>query len=179
MPNDTTGAGTSSTWADRAAALYDDGYAKRYRHRDGELEHLPSHQQLLSWLGDVCDRFERPIDVLDLGCGTGRYFWGLRHVVSLVGLDASTAMLDEARHPVHGASPSVPRTPQRRAAAVALAALPAPMTSALHRRFVNGGLYADERWVAYVLAPTLAIESLDRFQSDVHLHTRCVARKPE
>jgi hypothetical protein len=48
----------------------------------------------------------------------------------------------------------------------------------LHRRFVNGGLYADERWVTHVLAPTLAIESLDQFQSDVHLHMRCVTRKP-
>ena len=243
MSNDTAGAGPSNTWADRAATLYDDGYARRYRHRDGELEHVPSHQELLSWLGGVCDRFERPITVLDLGCGTGRYFWGLRRVVSLVGLDASAAMLDQARQPVHGdrlkgvaitlvkgdlmthvfppasfdlvysigvlaehvpldrtlvsrvaawlkpggrfafttvhpASSSVPRTPQRRAAAAALALLPAPLTSALHRRFVSGGLYADERWVAHVLAPSFAIESLDRFQSDVHLHARCVARKP-
>lgn len=243
MPNDTAGAGPSSTWADRAATLYDDGYAQRYRHRDGELEHVPSHQELLSWLGGVCDRFERPIAVLDLGCGTGRYFWGLRRVASLVGLDASAAMLDQARQPIHGdrlkgvaitlvkgdlmthvfppasfdlvysigvlaehvpldrtlvsrvaawlkpggrfafttvhpASSSVPRTPQRRAAAAALALLPAPLTSALHRRFVSDGLYADERWVAHVLAPSFAIESLDRFQSDVHLHARCVARKP-
>jgi hypothetical protein len=70
----------------------------------------------------------------------------------------------------------VPRTPQRRAAAAALALLPASVTAALHRRFVIGGLYADERWVEHVLAPSFAIESLDRFQSDVHLHTRCVAR---
>ena len=243
MPNDTAGAGPSSTGADRAATLYDDGYAQRYRRRDGELEHVPSHQELLSWLGGVCDRFERPIAVLDLGCGTGRYFWGLRRVASLVGLDASAAMLDQARQPIHGdrlkgvaitlvkgdlmthvfppasfdfvysigvlaehvpldrtlvsrvaawlkpggrfafttvhpASSSVPRTPRRRAAAAALALLPAPLTSALHRRFVIDGLYADERWVAHVLAPSFAIESLDRFQSDVHLHARCVARKP-
>ena len=243
MPNDAAGTGISTGWADRAATLYDDGYARRYRHRDDELEQLPSHRELLSWLGGVCERFDRPIAVLDLGCGTGRYFWGLRRVVSLVGLDASAAMLDQARQPIHGdqlqavaitlvkgdlmthifppasfdlvysigvlaehvpldrtlvrrvaawlkpggrfafttvhpASPSVPRTLQRRAAGAALARLPASVTSALHRRFVIGGLYADERWVDYVLAPSFAIESLDRFQSDVHLHTRCVARKP-
>ena len=39
--------------------------------------------------------------MLDLGCGTGRYFWGLRQVKTLTGLDASAAMLDEARHPIH------------------------------------------------------------------------------
>ena len=33
------------------------------------------------------------IDVLDLGCGTGRYFWGVNNARSLVGLDASAAML--------------------------------------------------------------------------------------
>ena len=38
--------------------------------------------------------------VADLGCGTGRYFWGLRNVRTLVGLDASEAMLTEARRPL-------------------------------------------------------------------------------
>ncbi len=96
MPND------AGRWADRAASLYDESYARRYRARDNELQAVRSNQDLIDWLGRVCDRFARPIDVLDLGCGTGRYFWGLRRVTSLTGLDASAAMLDEARHPIHG-----------------------------------------------------------------------------
>ena len=229
------------TWEARAASLYDDQYAKRYRRRDDELEHVASNQALVAWLGSVCDRFDRPISVLDLGCGTGRYFWGLRGVTSLVGLDASAAMLDEARRPIHGErlkdvpvtlikgdvmthafapasfdlvyaigilaehvpldrglvsrvhewlrpggrfafttvhpeSPSVPQTTPRRLAAAVLHALPAALTGALHRRFVARGLYGDERWIARVLAP-FEIETIDRFQSDVHLHARCVARK--
>ena len=33
----------------------------------------------------------------------------------------------------------------------------------------------DERWIADVLRGRFTIESLERFQSDVHLHGRCVA----
>ena len=239
MPTDRSDA---DHWEARAAALYDDQYAKRYRRRDEELEHVASNQALVAWLGGVCDLFDRPIDVLDLGCGTGRYFWGLRQVHSLVGLDASAAMLDEARRPIHGErlkdvpvtlvkgnvmthafspasfdlvysigvlaehvpltralanrvyewlrpggrfafttvhpdSASVPRTMARRLAAVVLGGVPTQLTGTLHARFVAGGLYGDERWIAQVLG-AFQIESLDRFHSDVHLHARCVARKP-
>ena len=55
-------------------ALYDAAYARKYRERDDELQQVASNQQLIDWLGQVCDRFALPIDVLDLGCGTGRYF---------------------------------------------------------------------------------------------------------
>jgi len=82
-------------------ALYDAPYARNYRERDDQLQQVASNQQLIDWLGQVCDRFVHPIDVLDLGCGTGRYFWGLRNVTTLVGLDASEPMLAEARHPIH------------------------------------------------------------------------------
>lgn len=82
-------------------ALYDAAYARKYRERDDQLQQVASNQQLIDWLGQVCDRFAQPIDVLDLGCGTGRYFWGLRNVKTLVGLDASKPMLAEARHPIH------------------------------------------------------------------------------
>ena len=89
-------------WAERAANLYDDAYARRYRDRDNQLESAGSNQDFIDWLGSVCDRFTDPIDALDLGCGTGRYFWGLRNVKALTGLDASAPMLEEARHPIHG-----------------------------------------------------------------------------
>ncbi len=79
--------------------LYDAEYARRYRSRDEELAGIDSYHALINWIGDVCDRFARPIDVLDLGCGTGRYFWGLRHVNTLTGLDASQPMLAEAASP--------------------------------------------------------------------------------
>jgi len=38
-------------------------------------------------------------------------------------------------------------------------------------------MYGDERWIGEVLAGKFAIESLEQFRSDVHLHGRCVARK--
>lgn len=229
-------------WAERAASLYDEHYARRYRDRDDQLQQVSSNQQLIDWLGQTCDRFAQPVDVLDLGCGTGRYFWGLRHVHSLVGIDASAPMLAEARNPIHGErlsatpitlvqgdvtshpfppgsfdlvysigvlaehvpldaalvehvrtwlrpggrfafttvhpeSPSVPRTALRRLAALAVETLPSVLTTALHARLVGGGLYADERWVRHLLGAGFVIESLTRFQSDVHLHGLCVARK--
>ena len=99
MPAEMT-ANDSTRWAERAASLYDAAYAKRYRDRDNELQAVESNHALIEWLGGVCDRFARPIDVLDLGCGTGRYFWGLRRVATLTGLDASAPMLEEARHPL-------------------------------------------------------------------------------
>lgn len=242
MSNEMTADQPRGSWAKRAAGLYDDAYARRYRDRDDQLEAVSSNQQLIDWLGSVCDRFDHSIDVLDLGCGTGRYFWGLRQVKSLTGLDASAPMLEEARRPIHAErltatpitllqgdlmsyafatssfdlvysigvlaehvpfdralaarvhawlrpggrfafttvhpkSPSVPRTSARRLAGAVVDRLPAPLTGVLHRRLVNGGLYADERWIESALGREFVIESLDRFSSDVHLHGRVVARR--
>jgi SAM-dependent methyltransferase len=93
---------TSGTpWGDRAAKLYDEPYARHYRECDDGLVDVGATRQLADWLHDVCRRFDHPIDVLDLGCGTGRYFWALDNVKRLVGLDASGAMLSEAQHPPH------------------------------------------------------------------------------
>jgi SAM-dependent methyltransferase len=223
-------------------AVYDAEYARRYRSRDEELAAVDSYHALVRWIGEVCERFTHPIDVLDLGCGTGRYFWGLRHVNTLTGLDASAPMLAEAAHPtraadisarditlirgdlqthefaagsfdlvysigvlaehvaltrtlvervarwlkpggrfafttVHPQSPDVPRTMPRRVATALLPVAAGPVGEALHRRLMSGGMYGDERWIRSSLSGLFEIESLDRFQSDVHLHGRCVGMK--
>lgn len=224
------------------SALYDAAYARRYRTRDEELAGVRSYHALIQWLGEVCDRFDRPIDVLDLGCGTGRYFWGLRKVNTLTGLDASEPMLAEAAHPTRAGeisarqvtlvkgdlathqfpdgsfdlvysigvlaehvaltrslvervgrwlrpdgrfafttvdpqSPDVRVTLPRRLASAMLPVAPGPLGDALHRRLMSGGMYGDERWIRQQLRDLFAIETIDRFQSDVHLHGRCVGRK--
>ena len=90
---------TKSRWAERASALYNAGYARVYRRHDDEFERSEPCRKFAEWLQQVCATFSEPIDVLDLGCGTGRYFWALRRVRELTGIDASAAMLNEARDP--------------------------------------------------------------------------------
>lgn len=88
-------------WARKAADLYHPDYARTYREHDERIVGDDAvYLAFCDWIRSVCDAFGQPIDVLDLGCGTGRYFRALRHVRSLVGLDASSAMLAEAAHPV-------------------------------------------------------------------------------
>jgi SAM-dependent methyltransferase len=79
--------------------LYDADYARRYRAHDDEFDSSEPCRQFVVWLRRVCAAFTPPIDVLDLGCGTGRYFWALTGVRELVGLDLSAPMLQEARRP--------------------------------------------------------------------------------
>jgi len=224
------------------SALYDEPYARRYRHRDDELDAVGSYQELIQWVGGICDRFAHPIDVLDLGCGTGRYFWGLRNVKTLTGLDASAPMLAEARTPTHAdririerielvngdvashrfpggsfdlvysigvlaehvplsrslvarvadwlkpggrfafttidpQSPDVPKTTARRIASALLPAVPGDAGRRLHERLMAGGMYGDARWIQQQLDGVFTIETLEQYQSDVHLHGRCVAVK--
>ena len=94
-------AAPTSAWAAKASTLYDPAYARRYRAHDDEFELSEPCRLFAGWLRQVCMQFTPPIDVLDLGCGTGRYFWALAGVRSLVGIDASPAMLAEARQPFH------------------------------------------------------------------------------
>jgi SAM-dependent methyltransferase len=231
-----------SPYAERAASLYDRAGATRYRAHDDEFEASAACRDLGEWLSGACALFTPPIDALDLGCGTGRYFWAVRGVGSLIGLDASPAMLEEARRPyhadrigtssvslirgdllthsfeaarfdlvysigvlaehvpltdalvarvaewlrpggrfafttVHPASPSIPRTPGRR---IGMWIEPVTFGAARRRlrdRLLQGGLYADAQRVRELLAPEFVVESLDPFQSESHLHCRCVARR--
>jgi SAM-dependent methyltransferase len=79
---------------------------------------------------------------------------------------------------VHRESFSVPRTPKRRAAELLLPLSPAAIAGSLRDRLLSGGLYVDEHYLETVLhGAGFVLESLDRYESDVHLHCLCVARK--
>ena len=86
-------------WGLRAARLYGEDYATRYSEADQAAAAVANDVfvRLSAWLAGLCAGFERPISVLDLGCGTGRYFPALSHVRELVGIDASESMLERAR----------------------------------------------------------------------------------
>ena len=236
-----TVAAERTRWAMRASARYDAAYARRYRAHDDLFPESEPSQALAAWLTGVCERFAPPIDVLDLGCGTGRYFWAVRGARRLVGVDASPDMLAEAGHPyraadisasitlmdgdvmtlefpqasfdlvysigvlaehtpltrtlvsrvhswlrpggrfafttVHPASPSIPRTVKRRMATVGARLAPGAIGRMLETRLLAGGMYADERFIASVARPHFAIETMDTFTSEAHLHVRAVLQK--
>jgi SAM-dependent methyltransferase len=74
--------------------------AAQYR-RDDEIEITTElHRHLAGILGPLTSSFGRPITVLDVGCGTGRYFHCLNNVRRLNGIDVSQEMLSIARNPV-------------------------------------------------------------------------------
>ena len=77
--------------------------ASKYR-SDDEIEVTSAHhKRLASRLSDISASFNRPISVLDVGCGTGRFFYCLNNVDQLVGMDISPEMRDAAKHPVNAA----------------------------------------------------------------------------
>ena len=75
--------------------------ADQYR-KDDEVEvATPYHQRRARKLAELSSAFGRGISVLDVGCGTGRYFYCLRNVDRLVGMDITPEMLEAARRPVN------------------------------------------------------------------------------
>ena len=233
---------TAPTSAEKAAALYDRGYAEKYRAHDDTLGDSGPYLGFVAWLQRICDQFRGPIDVLELGCGTGRYFSALKGARSIVGIDASADMLTLAKTPyraesitaeritliqgdifthpldeaafdlaysigvlaehaplnseiavrvhralkpegrfafstVHPDSPSIAASVGRTIARTLVRFLPSALRRPLRARLMSGGMYADETRIQELLSPLFAIESLERFVSEAHLHCLCVARK--
>lgn len=83
-----------------ARDIYTSEYAKQYRACDEIVSEGGPVARLGNLLEKLSGQFDGKISVLDLGCGTGRYFWKLKNVAELVGVDRSAPMLAEARSPI-------------------------------------------------------------------------------
>lgn len=94
-------------FASQITAGYDRG-ADQYR-RDDEVEALTeNHRRVGGNLRRICRSFPEPIRILEIGCGTGRYFHWLENAKELVGTDLSAEMLRHARHPLRAHEVTVP-----------------------------------------------------------------------
>jgi len=79
--------------------LYNADYAKNYRVSDSDEYGSPSfneYRNILQYYTSINETNQ----VLDLGCGTGRYFSCLENTIYLLGIDISLPMLLEAKKPI-------------------------------------------------------------------------------
>lgn len=92
----------------KSIELYNDAYAQNYRDYDKTYVQSPDYQHFAPILTDLTIGFDRPIKVLEVGCGTGRYFHVLKNTVELTGIDISQPMLELAANPVNSAQVNIP-----------------------------------------------------------------------
>lgn len=83
--------------------IFDARWSSLYRRGDDAATGHGSREHYCRILRDLTAGFGGGgTVVLDVGCGTGRYFHCLRNVRRLIGIDVSPHMLSEARRPVRG-----------------------------------------------------------------------------
>jgi len=78
-----------------------ESWAKGYRDFDNHVTSRESWQDYANLINTACNSFDKEINVLDIACGTGRFFCALENVNTLYGLDNSQAMLDQAKKPIN------------------------------------------------------------------------------
>ncbi|MBS1781885.1 MAG: class I SAM-dependent methyltransferase [Bacteroidetes bacterium] len=87
--------------------VYDPATTVNYRQYDDKFIQTKAYLHLAGKLSNLCQSFERPIAMLDVGCGTGRYFHVLTNVDRLFAMDYSENMLVQAQHPFREAEISM------------------------------------------------------------------------
>ena len=78
----------------------DEAHAKGYREGDVQALEDPVWHTYADIVKNSCNKFDRKINALDLGCGTGRFFCAFENVKELHGIDLSGPMLKHAKNPV-------------------------------------------------------------------------------
>jgi len=95
---------TKQVYVQELATAYDRG-ASRYR-QDDEIEMRTENYARLGGNLQRITLQRKDAQVLEIGCGTGRYFHWLQNVKLLVGTDLSAEMLRQAENPVRGSEVS-------------------------------------------------------------------------
>jgi ubiquinone/menaquinone biosynthesis C-methylase UbiE len=80
--------------------LYTPEYSEGYRASDDAFIAEEYFQLLTSEIRSLTESFGKNLVVLDLGCGTGRYFHALKNTRKLVAMDIAPGMLEMAKHPI-------------------------------------------------------------------------------
>lgn len=88
--------------------LYDQAYSENYRHFDEEFVNMPDYGHFVPLLKKLTADLNKPIKVLEVGCGTGRYFHALNNTAELTGIDISAHMLKLAETPLKGEEVNIP-----------------------------------------------------------------------
>lgn len=70
-----------------------------YRKYDEEFFHTKAYARLGGKITSLSGSFSKSPSVLDVGCGTGRYFHAIKNPKSITGIDVSANMLQQAVHP--------------------------------------------------------------------------------
>ncbi|MEW6556102.1 MAG: class I SAM-dependent methyltransferase [Elusimicrobiota bacterium] len=72
---------------------------ENYRKIDEEIKESEHRRHFGSKINELCRCYQKSINALDIGCGTGRYFsYFHENVEKLVGIDVSMEMLEIARN---------------------------------------------------------------------------------
>ena len=85
----------------KTAYDFNEQASEKYRSVDELVIHQDPFLHYRNIIQDISSSLNHKITVLDLGCGTGRYFHCLKNVEKLVGIDTSSHMLEKASNPVN------------------------------------------------------------------------------
>lgn len=96
------------TSEEKTINLYNKAYSENYRAYDEHFINEPSYPHFGGIIRKVSASFGKPISVLEVGCGTGRYFHTLQNTAHLTGIDISEHMLELARHPLKENEVNIP-----------------------------------------------------------------------
>lgn len=90
-------------WKNENLRYHGRKHAEEYVESDQRLLNSSDHVAIRNWLSDYLKTEDKKINrVLDLGCGTGRWFHVMENADSIIGTDFSGELLGKAKEKIAG-----------------------------------------------------------------------------